>query len=353
MANLRTIGCPEATIRDIVTLRVCHAYRKRMLDLRTELALKQVENPYLDDTEARKFIDQQRVLRDEMISEVESVLGVDWAVLSSSLIGNAIAEDPLNKTLSAEKRAQIREITSQFRRDVDNLQSRVRAEGMGKDEIAAYRSLQNQNRDALAAVLSPQELEEYLYRNSPAADYVKRNQPQAKSEAEYRTMVKLALEMGMSYTLDSIEQRFGMSPVTDETSLESRKRREEYAQRLKELLGEDRIADQQAEERARASAETQRQKDEAEQRRRQEMIDKAVEAGVSADVAGRFIDRLKASQADLNQKFNEMEKSLSGTQEEKRKQMEAAIKAELDAMAIETMGERGPSVVEKIMKSGK
>src|SRR5258705_11526606 len=33
IANLRDIGCPEQTIRDLMTFRVCRQYRKKLLEL--------------------------------------------------------------------------------------------------------------------------------------------------------------------------------------------------------------------------------------------------------------------------------------------------------------------------------
>ena len=78
----------------------------------------------------------------------------------------------------------------------------------------------------------------------------------------------------------------------------------------------------------------------------------AVDAGVDEPAARRFFDRLKSSEAELRQKFDALEKSLPGTAEEKRRQMEAAMEAELTRLAVETMGEKGRTVVEK-MKQGR
>ncbi len=82
----------------------------------------------------------------------------------------------------------------------------------------------------------------------------------------------------------------------------------------------------------------------------QELTDMAAEVGVSVESAKRFFERFQESQPVLEKKFTEMENQLSGTPEEKRKQMEAAVKAELNRIAIETMGENGPAVVEKMLK---
>lgn len=353
VANLRAIGCPEATIRDIVTLRICRAYRQQLLDFEADLARRLSDTQNLDRSEWQKLRERNQDLRDEMHSELESVLGEDWAALSSVLTGFPIASDGVTKTLSADKRARLREINKQFRHDLEELQQKQMIGGLEKEEAATLRNLERAKRDALAATLSPSELEEYLYRNSPAADYVRRSLPAAKTESEYRSMVKLALEMEMSETLDSTRQRFGPSPGSDESELENQKRSEAYAQRLKELLGEDRIAEQQAAEKTRAETEAQAREEQDRQRMQQELTAMAAEVGVNAESAGRFYERLKNSETVLKQRFEEMEKNLSGTPEEKQKQMETFIKAELNTMATETMGDKGPAVVERMLKGKK
>src|SRR6185295_9554976 len=133
---------------------------------------------------------------DDMNAELEAVLGDDWRALPSSLMGFPLGADPV-ANFPAEKRAQLREITKQYRSELEELNQKAMTGQMDKEEAAKYRELQRQKNAAIAGVLSPQEMEEYLYRNSPAADYVKRVMPEAKSEAEYRTMVKLARAMEM------------------------------------------------------------------------------------------------------------------------------------------------------------
>ena len=73
-----------------------------------------------------------------------------------------------------------------------------------------------------------------------------------------------------------------------------------------------------------------------------------VSVGISAEDAGRFFDRIKQQQKVLGQKFAEMEKSLTGSPEEKQRQMRAAIQEELNMLAVETLGDKGPALVEKM-----
>jgi len=70
--------------------------------------------------------------------------------------------------------------------------------------------------------------------------------------------------------------------------------------------------------------------------------------GISAEDAGRFFDRIKQQHKALGQKFEEMQKSLTGSPEEQQRQMQTAIQEELKKLAIETLGEKGPALVEKL-----
>ena len=47
-----------------------------------------------------------------------------------------------------------------------------------------------------------------------------------------------------------------------------------------------------------------------------------------------------------------MKKSLSGTEEEKRKQMDTFAKAEIGTIAVEILGEKGKALVEKMAGAG-
>ena len=121
---------------------------------------------------------------------------------------------------------------------------------------------------------------------------------------------------------------------------------------LKQTLGEQRIAEQQQEEQARAAAETERQKQESEQRERARFVALADSVGVSSEDANRFMDRLKELEPVMQKKFDELEKSLEGD-ENKSKLVTDAIQAELERVAVETVGEKGRDLVKKLAEQEK
>jgi hypothetical protein len=88
--------------------------------------------------------------------------------------------------------------------------------------------------------------------------------------------------------------------------------------------------------------------DEGTMRERARLAQVGASLGITAEAAGRFFDRVQEQQDALVQKFEEMQKSLAGTPEEKRRQMQAAMQEELSKLAIETLGDKGPALVQKM-----
>lgn len=353
IANLRALGCPEETIRDIVALRICRAFRDRLIELEAASMRSWDFTRARDGREWRENSRQQRELRNEMIYTLESVLGQEWPGLASALLGWSDRwRDPMG-FLSVEKRRQLRELDLRYdelKRDLESKGARGQLDAEG---AAQLKELERQRQTDLAAILSPQELEGYLYRKSPAADYGRWNLPEAKSESEFQAMVKVALALGMGESSAGLAQRIGVAPGDPAVTKAEADRKATFDQRLKEALGEPRIAEQQAEEEQRLAEEKKLQAAQDEQRERARFAEIADSVGIAEADAQRFFDRFKELEPILKPRFEEMEKSLIGTEEEKRKQMDAFAKAELGKIAVEIIGEKGEALIEKMAGPGR
>ncbi len=350
--KLRAIGCPERTVRDIVTLRVCREFRSRLIERDAETAQAWDYRHQQSRGHWQEHNQQQQDLRDEMITTLESLFDGSWQSFAAAVRGTPeFWRDPL-ESFSVETRRQIREVDSKFRRELNDLQQRRWMGEVNAEDMAKARELERQKRATLANVLSPQEAEEYLYRQSPAADYVRRNLPEAKSESEFRAMVKLALEMEMSGSLDSLPFNNGIA-VPDDVKRELDQRKAEFDQTLKELLGETRIAEQRVEEQAREAAVEKEREAQDKLRFRGELAAMAESVGIGGEDADRFFNRIMELQPVLESKFGELQKTFTGTDEEKHKQMQAAIKVEMEKIAVETIGEKGRELVKKMIEAEK
>ena len=231
----------------------------------------------------------------------------------------------------------------------EQLSERGVAQGLDVEDAARLKELETAHRTELKDLLSPAEFEEYLMRESPAARYVRENLPAAKSEAEFRAMVKVADEFGMEPAgSGGAMARYHLAPIDPAQAVADEKRTDAFQQRLKEVLGADRIAEQQVEEQARQEAAQKLEAQRDEQAERDRMTALAAEAGIDADSAMRFLDRLKELQPALQTKFTEMEAGLTGSPEEKDRQMKDAIRSELEQIAVEILGDKGKLLVEKL-----
>jgi hypothetical protein len=215
------------------------------------------------------------------------------------------------------------------------------------------RELERQKQAELATLLSPQELQDYLYRKSPASDYVRKHLPEAKSESEFRKVVDVAQELQMAESPTALAQRLGIEPGDPAILKAEAERKAAFDQRLKEVLGEARIAEQQAAEELRLAEEKKRQAAEDERNHLAQFTEMAASVGIPEADATRLFTRLNELRPVLEPKFEEMEKSLVGTDEEKRKQMDTFAKAELGKIAVEMIGEKGTALIEKMAERGR
>jgi hypothetical protein len=347
ITNLRAIGCPEPTIRDLVTLRVCRKYREQWVNAAAERARSWNCTRNWDRREWQQQRHTQTRLRQDMQAELENLLGQPWTQLARVVAGWSFGGDP--DYLSLDKRQALRDLQSHYQEQIDELNDRREVIGLDDSEETRLQELRTEMTEAIAARLTPQEQEEWLFRESPAANHVRQHLPEAKDEAEFRQIVRLVQQFDLADMPASLEHRYGFPEGEDNPAVkEYQQRKNAFEQRLQAVLGEERMAEQWAEEAARLERERQQEVQRNEQEARQEAEELALAAGVTPDLASRFIDRIKELEPVLNKKFEAIEKGLTGTAEEKQAQLQAAIEAEMQALAVEIMGDKGRDFIRQI-----
>jgi hypothetical protein len=253
VANLRELGCPEQTIRDLMTFRLCRDYREHLLDLETESARSWDYTRMRSDLS--KLRQQQDELRNALDRDLETLLGVSAAKLKASVFGQreSIGE---SEFLSLAKRAQVRDLNLRYRRLTEEARQGLPLWEPDATVDANVAEVDRQKQAELATLLTPQELEAFKLHESPAARYVLKYLPEAKSEAEFRKMVQAVEDVGIKAPRMAI-------PILDfpgmpDRSNEDRKQAQMQARleaRLKELLGEQRLAELEQGEQARLAEE--------------------------------------------------------------------------------------------------
>lgn len=112
LANLRAVGCPEQTIRDLVMFRVFRNYRRQLLDREAEAQRSRNYTQLVGHREWQERTWQRGEMSHAMECELESLLGMSAADLRAVLFGERAMERD-RSYIGLEKRGRLREIEQQ------------------------------------------------------------------------------------------------------------------------------------------------------------------------------------------------------------------------------------------------
>jgi hypothetical protein len=243
LANLRDIGCPEQTIRDIVIADVNNLYaRKRAMELVT--ADQQWWRSEPDPAVVQVAAEKVRALEDERRALLTSLLGTNWETgdlvnLPRPSRPGVALDGPVLGTLSAETKQAIQDVSLSSQDRLEAYLNAQRQAGKAADP-AVLAKLRQQTREDLARVLSPPQLEEFLLRYSQNANDLRAEFGQLKffnqTPQEFRAVFRAT---------DSLDQRILLlADATDPSAVGQRKALQEQRENaIKTALGPQRYAD--------------------------------------------------------------------------------------------------------------
>jgi hypothetical protein len=175
ITNLRSIGCPEQTIRDIIIADVNALYaRKRATATDLVTPEQQWWRSESDTNVLQAASEKIRALDDERKNLLARLLGSNWEsgdmmnLPRPSHPGVAL-DGPLLGSLPADAKQAIQEINARSDARLLAYLDNQRQQGKGSDPVELAK-LRQQTRDELARVLPPAPLEEYLLRYSQYAN---------------------------------------------------------------------------------------------------------------------------------------------------------------------------------------
>lgn len=235
MANLREIGCPEETIRDLIIAEVDKMFAPRFAALAAET--QKFEHWRSRSKPGNILLTQLRALQDERKALLRELLGIEDAPYAkwANVDLDRLREEGKYSFLAAEKQAQVRGIMEKYQQLIDGARSgRSDLLAGGSDEA---KRLREQRQQELAQVLSAEELKELSLRDSNAADSVRsRFGNMDITEDEYRKLYDLR---------KAYEETVGT--VADFSDPEKMRQRSEARRQLEEaykgVFGEDRWTD--------------------------------------------------------------------------------------------------------------
>src|SRR4051812_7849312 len=186
VSRLRAAGFPIAVIRAMIRAEIARLYAERMKAL---------------DPEADNRPFWKRGVTDPKVQLAMRQLGREQQKLMRDLLGrDAEATDPMSQyyadrrfgTLSPEKRDQARDIIREFDEKRSDIYMSFTGGGMLPADREKINALEKQQRETLAKVLSPAELEEYDFRSSNTGNSLRYELAAFDAtEQEFRTIYQL------------------------------------------------------------------------------------------------------------------------------------------------------------------
>jgi hypothetical protein len=170
VANLRRIGCPELTIRDIIVADVNQMFAQR----RTQEILPAdtqwwKSEPDMDQTEVA--LKKQAELELERTNLLTKLLGPGWNIdfAQPSQPGTVALNGPVLGKLSPETKFAIQQLAAASARRQQDYVNAQRAAGKPLDPVEMAK-IRADHRQELSKILAPDQLEEYLLRYSANAE---------------------------------------------------------------------------------------------------------------------------------------------------------------------------------------
>jgi LysM repeat protein len=221
VANLRDIGCPEQTIRDIIIADVNALFSRRRA---TELVTpdQQWWRSEPDSNVVAVAAMKAQALESERATLLTELLGPNWesgdlASIPRPTRSGVTLDGPVLGTLPLETKQALQNISARSEDRVLAYLEQMKEEGKAPDPAELARIRQDTRRE-LAGVLSPLQLEEFLLRYSENANALRTNFGELKyfnaTPDEFRTVFR---------AVDTIDQQIAAITGTDANSVQGRR----------------------------------------------------------------------------------------------------------------------------------
>jgi LysM repeat protein len=245
IANLRDIGCPEQTIRDIIIADVNAMYsRRRAAELVT--AEQQWWRSQPDPAVLQAAAEKSRALEDERRGFLAKLLGTNWE--SGDIVSlprpsrpGILLDGQVLGNLPAETKQAIQEVSLRSQDKLQAYLDELQLQGKSPDPVEMAK-LRQQTRLDLQKILTPPQLEEFLLRYSQNANDLRNDFGQLQffnpSPDEFRSVFRAT---------DTLDQQIALlAGATDPNSVAQRKSLEDQRENaIKTALGAKRYAEYQ------------------------------------------------------------------------------------------------------------
>jgi hypothetical protein len=247
IANLRNIGCPEQTIRDIIIADVNALYaRRRAMDPDIVTPQQQWWRSEPDTNVLRVALEKVRGLEEERRNLLSRLLGISWesgdlANLPRPSHPGVLLDGPILGPLPTEAKQAVQDINARSEERLQAYLEEERREGETPNPAELAR-IRQETRNELARVLSPLQLEEFLLRYSQTASDLRSGFGELRyfnpSAEEFRAIFRAT---------DSIDQQLqALAASADPNSVQARQNLESQRENaIRTALGQRRYEEYQ------------------------------------------------------------------------------------------------------------
>lgn len=170
--NLRGIGCPESTVRDIILADVNLVYAHKRRELGTGTNDLQWWRSEPDAGEALAMQQKLQALEEERRKLLARLLGPNWEEGPESEPEPLLLNGPTLSLLTPEQKQAVQDIVARSHTAIRDYVRQCQQVGEAPDSVQLAR-LREDTRQQLAAQLNPQQMEEFLLRYSGNASQLR------------------------------------------------------------------------------------------------------------------------------------------------------------------------------------
>ena len=243
IARLRTIGCPEQTIRDLIIADIDKLYAARIQGLRPRRPSlnywESEEAELANNFDQREWTRKEREIEREKGRVVKELLGVDLAAERQRNKGEVDQFERRLAFLPEDKRAELRDLMDTWSEKEQALRDKAwdTGEPLSEEDRIRLRLLREDRDHALSRALDPEQKEHFELSMSPTAEALRHDlYGMGASEGDFRSLYELRRNFEEAWPRDEIN-------TGDEATLKSwGQALMTLEEQVKGVLGEERFA---------------------------------------------------------------------------------------------------------------
>ena len=242
ITNLRKVGCPEATIRDIVITDIMRLYAAR----RGQFYHNGREFKFWETNEKRKLNARQLEEREKQLAQIDKeipmvlreLLGVNYEREINKYFVDTNEDERRLNFISEDKRSRVLALRDEFEGKRERLLREAADGKLSESQRAEIDRIEADREEALSKILSREELQEFELRTSDTADRLREELIGFNPSAE---------EFRDVYTLQkSLDSKFRNTDSSDPTVQQEKEAEQaRIDEELRKRLGDQRFAEYQ------------------------------------------------------------------------------------------------------------